>query len=180
MVEISPVDKKIPRHINKQARIISEPFKPFDQAHNMRIKPADQPGKGFLILHSQTGNFFVTNIQGVKYWIRTLEEQANDRSDNIEEDGMIPIILKFRLNERKHLPDSHGETQWDRKTDRYIPPEGLMVWDGYRWQPIQEWINIDLSLFISYDDENNPFVKDPYVTARGLRGRPLGYPLPPM
>jgi hypothetical protein len=131
--------------------------------------------KGFLILHSQTGNFFVTNIQGVKYWIRTLEEQANDRSDNIEEDGMIPIILKFRLNERKHLPDSHGETQWDRKTDRYIPPEGLMVWDGYRWQPIQEWINIDLNLFISYDDENNPFVKDPYVTARGG-----GYPLPPM
>lgn len=132
-------------------------------------------GKEFLIRHSQTGTFFVSNIQGVKYWIRTLEEQANDRSDNIEEDGLIPIVLKFRLNERKHLPDEHGETQWDRKTDRYIPAEGLWVWDGLRWQPVQEWINIDLNRFITYDDENYASVKNPYTTARGV-----GYPLPSM
>ena len=66
--------------------------------------------KPHLISNSQQGTFFVTNIEGVKHWIGVMEDQAAHRSDDIYEDGFIPVILKFNLNKNKYQPDAPLES----------------------------------------------------------------------
>lgn len=124
--------------------------------------------KPHLISNSQQGTFFVTNIEGVKHWIGVMEDQATHRSDDIYEDGFIPVILKFRLNQNKYQPDPEKETEFDRKTTRKIPPEGIMVWSGKQWLPIYEWENVNTSYFVDFednpDDSEKPFcyIRSPY------------------
>jgi hypothetical protein len=135
--------------------------------------------KPHLQRHSMSGNFFSDDIDGVKYWIITLEHQANDRSDDILEDGLIPIVLRFRLNPNKFILDPEERTSGDYYTNRIIPPQGIQMWNGFNWVPVDT--NIDLHYFVDIvdeDGENIVYVKDPYDNSVGIQGRPLGYPLP--
>lgn len=122
--------------------------------------------KPFLIRHSQTGNFFTLSLYGAREWISTLEEMANDRSDNPIEEGYIPVILKFKLNRNKQIPDRYGGEN-DRKTTSEINQNGLWVWSGRAWLPISEWDRVDVSAFM-----NGEQVRDAYAPP------PTGYPLP--
>ena len=121
-------------------------------------------------------------------------DQANHRSDDIYEDGFIPIILKFRLNQNKYQPDPAKETEFDKKTTRKIPPEGIIVWGGTQWLPIYEWENIDTAYFVEFednpdteDDEPKPlcYIRSPYekpvkpAGRVGIHSWTGGYPLPP-
>lgn len=144
--------------------------------------------KPHLVQNSSQGTFFVNNVQGVKYWISTLEDQANDKSDNIYQDGLIPIILKFKLNKNKHLIDPFGETDFDRKTKTIIPPQGILAWNAINWIPIQSFESINLNYFVEFsddpDDEHLAFIRSPYqkpinvIKKIGLNSMTGGYPLP--
>ncbi len=117
--------------------------------------------KPWLQTHSAQGNFFVTDTQNIKWWIHVLEYQASDKSDNIDEDGLIPFILRFRLNPKKHLSDKHQETPSDALTACKIPPMGIQVWDGIKWWPIAYWGNINPQNFLDSDNDNI-FVREDY------------------
>jgi hypothetical protein len=140
-------------------------YRNLDSISDDSLNYGDYGGVNFpqtwLSAHSTKGNFFVTNIQDVGHWVHTLEYHAYDKSDNVEEDGLIPIILSFRLNPNKHLPDEHGDTQSDRLTDREIPAQGIYVWDGDKWLPISYWQQINIEKFLDRD-EHGVQIKSPY------------------
>jgi hypothetical protein len=117
--------------------------------------------QGVYPIHSMSGNFFTTDINRIGFWIHSLEYSGLDQSDNIEEDGLVPIILRFRLNPKKYQPDIHGGDPSDHFTDRLIPPQGLQVWNGKQWIPINYWNNINLNDFVDRD-EYGVSVKDRY------------------
>ena len=118
--------------------------------------------KPWLQTHSLKGNFFVTDVQNIRYWVHVLEYQAADKSDHIDNDGLIPVILRFRLNPNKYIPDQHGETPSDQLTTRKIPPFGIQVWNGKQWFPIVDWNNVNPWEFLDSDNENNVFVREDY------------------
>lgn len=144
--------------------------------------------KTHLIQNSYQGTFFVTNIQGVKHWISTMEDQANHKSDNIYQDGFVPVILKFKLNRNKHLTDPYGETDFDRKTKSIIPPQGILAWNAINWIPIHDWENININYFVELSNDPNDeylaFIRSPYqkplnITNKiGINPMTGGYPLP--
>jgi len=117
--------------------------------------------QAWLSAHSSKGNFFVANIRDVGHWVHTLEYHAYDKSDNIEKDGLIPIILSFRLNSNKHISDELGDTQSDRRTTREIPAQGIYVWDSIKWLSINYWQQINLENFLTRD-EHGVQIKNPY------------------
>jgi len=108
--------------------------------------------KPFLQRNSQLGNFFTTNINQIGNWVETLEYQANDISDNIYEDGLIPIVLKFKINRNTHQPDQHSEYPDSYYTQTIIQPQGIQCWTGVNWIPISSWIRINTGNFIDYVD----------------------------
>lgn len=57
--------------------------------------------------------------------------------------GLVPVVLRFRLNVKKHLPDDKAETPHDRKTTRLIPPHGIQVWSGQDWVPLGSPVAIE-------------------------------------
>jgi hypothetical protein len=128
--------------------------------------------KPHLSSHSRSGNFFCTDIDCVKYWISTLEHAANDRSDDFYNEGYIPIVIRFRLNRNKYFQDQHGELQGNKEffTSREIPPEGIQVWSGKTWLPIENWSQINVDDFIDKSDPEYPQLENPYSR--------YGYPLP--
>lgn len=114
--------------------------------------------------HSSQGNFFCTDPSHIDWWVHVLEYQAKDKWDTDvawDEQGLVPIVLRFRLNPKKHIPDPKRETPSDHLTEKIIPPQGLQVWDGKKWWPIAYWSNVNPNVFLDRD-ENGVDIKQHY------------------
>jgi len=102
----------------------------------------------WLQQNSTQGNFFTTDISQVSQWLEILVNHAYAKTDHVEQDGLIPMILRFRLNPNKHYPDPEGYTNSDKYTDRLIPPQGIQIWDTHQWLSISYWESIDPEIFL--------------------------------
>jgi len=109
--------------------------------------------KPHLINNSQQGNFFTTNLNQVHNWIKTLDYQAQNKSDNIYEDGLFPIILKFNLNRNSFEKDQHSEYPDSYFSRRIVQPQSIFCWSGVNWIPIEQWSRLKTSYFVSYNDD---------------------------
>jgi hypothetical protein len=107
-----------------------------------------------LSKHSEQGTFFTQNINDADWWIHVLEYQAFDKYDHPDLDGMIPVIIRFRLNPKKHIPDINRETPTDHLIEKIIPPMGLQVWNSKQWLPIAYWNRIDPNAFLEGEGED--------------------------
>lgn len=113
--------------------------------------------KNHLIQNSRNGNFFTTDIKQIHNWLHVLEYQANDKSDNIYEDGLIPIILKFNINRNSFNIDQHSEYPKSYFTRKIINPQSIFCWNGSGWIPIYSWERISLDKFVDYIDEDGGY-----------------------
>lgn len=109
--------------------------------------------KPHLQNNSRLGNFFTNDINQIHNWIDTLDYQANHQSDNIFEDGLIPIILKFNINRNTHNKDQHSEYPNSYYTKKLIQPQGIQCWNGKNWIPILQWHQINLNDFVDFIDD---------------------------
>ena len=107
--------------------------------------------------HSK-GKIFLTKKDGISYWYGKAEDWANHNSDNLLDDGLIPIVLKItsKINDALKI-DLLG--QRDAVSDAFyieqkINPEDLEVWDGSKWIAITEKINPKLALEYEEDPDD--------------------------
>jgi hypothetical protein len=119
--------------------------------------------KTHLIQNSRNGNFFTPDLKQVANWVDTLTQNANDRSDDIYEDGLIPIVLKFTVNRNTFTPDQHSEYPKSYYTKKIIHPANIQVWNGSNWVSINDWGSIDLSKFVDWEDRYGYYeITNPY------------------
>ena len=110
--------------------------------------------------------FFSTNLDATHYWITYLVNTAHLYSDDVVEDGMIPIVIRFRFNRRgRWATDKHSDYgRDDYYTHKEINPYNIEWWDGKKWKNISD-DSIDIDLFFESGTEfwefkqNYPFPK---------------------
>lgn len=102
--------------------------------------------------HSK-GRIFLSEWDGVAYWMSKMEDIAHANSDFKEEDdlGWTPVVLRVDVDEidiDALQDDSIGRR--DSMADSYfleeaIPPEAIEVWTGDDWEYIED-VDIDAML----------------------------------
>ena len=98
--------------------------------------------------HAAKG-IFLTEEDGISFWMSRAEDFANSNSDNPHEDGLVPVVLKVSpsgFNDDELVEDDLGTS--DSRSEAYIWPGQigaayLQVWDGSSWVPVSEWDSID-------------------------------------
>lgn len=109
---------------------------------------------------------FLTTGEGVFFWHSRAEAFAEHNSDNILEDGMVPVVLRVlrsTIEEDNDLEldeigttDASGSESW-MLVNNIILPEDLEVWKSSRWIPIDEWDSIDPEDALDIErDEDDP------------------------
>lgn len=108
---------------------------------------------------------FLTEAEGVFFWHARAEDHAEHGSDDLLEDGVVPIVLRVDVDD---LPDEELEPDepgsHDARADAWISqgpiePDTIEAFDGQGWVPVSDWEQIDPSLGveeIDEDDEGEP------------------------
>lgn len=110
--------------------------------------------------HAARG-IFLTEPEGVFFWHARAEQHAEHGTDDLLEDGVVPIVLRV---DARNLPDeeleedeegtrdSGGHEAWI--SDGPIEPEDIEAFDGERWIPIADWEDIDPELGVEVVDQD--------------------------
>jgi 5-methylcytosine-specific restriction endonuclease McrA len=112
------------------------------------------PGSGRSIggaaydVHAAQG-IFLTEGDGISFWYGKAEDFAEHNSDNILEDGLVPVVLKIDYEGLKSDLQSDEPGTDDSRSEAYIhtgpiEPEYLEVWDGSSWIPVEDYWDIDI------------------------------------
>lgn len=105
-------------------------------------------GASALDDHARKG-IFLTELGGVFFWYSRAEEHAEHGSDDLLEDGAVPVVLRTPWgDELEDALDADEIGSNDAKAAAYIaeqPIDGadLEVFDGKRWIAIDDWEDVD-------------------------------------
>lgn len=106
------------------------------------------------------GKVFLSGPENAFFWFSMVERHAEVISDNIRQDGAVPVLLRIK-NLRRLLQDdtvAQAEHQGDSYyVRRRIPPAQLEVFNGQRWVKIDRF---------SDDEEVSEFVREHTVCQR--------------
>jgi len=121
---------------------------------------ADQPrsiGSGAYDSH-RGGRVFATEQDGVFFWYARAEEWAEHNSDDLLEDELVPVVLRFS-DGFAESEDEEGTR--DARAQAWIvseiPPEEIEVWDGEGWSTLDAELDIESALVDLNDDESDPW-----------------------
>lgn len=110
--------------------------------------------------HAKQG-IFLTVGEGVFFWHARAEDHAEHGSDDLLEDGVVPVVLRVMAEDidGKLIPDEIGTG--DAKHDAWIAsgpiePVALEVFDGEEWVSIVEnWDAVDPALGVEEFEEDD-------------------------
>ena len=137
-----------------------------------------RPGSGQSLGHGGNigrsfGNIFLTDKNGISHWYHIAERIAEDRSDNLLEDLMIPVVLRIpKTDEDKEDTSAEGYGYLDQaeyKIQDSIDPDDIEVWDGKKWVGIEQYDNInpedalDIVEEESDEEESDEFSSEPII-----------------
>lgn len=112
------------------------------------------------------GKTFLTDLSGVKFWYSKMEENAQDLSDNIIEDQMIPVVLRIDVEGLEMQTDEIGSKDSSAQsftTTLPIEPEYIDIWDGSSWVSLEDEIDLHQAITIEEDnDETLIYFKPTY------------------
>lgn len=94
--------------------------------------------------HTRRG-VFLTDADGVSFWVGRAEQWAEHRSDDLLEDELVPVVLRTP-SDRDVERDEHGTR--DANADAWIsadvPADDLEIWDGKSWVSVEEYDRLKL------------------------------------
>ena len=101
------------------------------------------------------GAIFLTEADGVFFWATRAEEWTESRSDDIEGDGLAPVLLRVEASKVERFCEDDELGSRDARSDAYrctttISPDDLEVWAGVDDEG--EWVDVDDYGEIPYDD----------------------------
>jgi hypothetical protein len=107
------------------------------------------------------GRIFLTEPDGVSFWMHRAENFAEASSDDPLEDGLVPVALRVKDEcfDNAELDVDEPGTR-DASADAWMAsgepfgPECLEVYTGKRWTPVEEYGEVDPES--AFDTEPNP------------------------
>lgn len=110
---------------------------------------------------------FLTTGEGVFFWHSRAEAFAEHNSDNVIEDGLVPIVLRVlrsTIEEDNDLEldeigtrDAAGYESW-MLVNNIILPEDLEVWNGRRWVSVEDYegsIDPEVAVDVEIDEDDD-------------------------
>jgi hypothetical protein len=133
---------------------------------NEGLTPGSKGGIGIGAYSSWSNGklFFSTCQSDLSFWLSRYEDHAADRSDDFVEDLMIPVVLRFEID--NYEIDTMGQNegrQCSFYTIQKIPPEDLEVFYNGTWSWLDE-ANLDPNLAVDPDG----YLQDSVYTPRSL------------
>lgn len=123
----------------------------------------------------KAGRLFLTETEGIGFWMGRAEEWAEHNSDNPVEDWLVPVVLRVKAPADDDLEDDEigtrdagGRSAYH--TEAAIDPDHVQVFDGEHWIPIYDFEDIDITA--AADEDGVLFDRSP------LRPNPAA--IPPM
>lgn len=96
------------------------------------------------------GGVFLSDEDGIHYWHERAEEWANNKSDDVVDDGLIPVVLRVRIDIDEECEDDEVGSSDSRheafKCFGGVEPENIEIWSGHAWLPVHDWGRVDMSL----------------------------------
>lgn len=127
-------------------------------AENGLVRHASEAiGVGCNRSHS-SGRVFLTHCDGVFFWYSRYQDHAEHRSDDVLEDGLIPVVLRLprvavthELHEDPHGVRDARHPAWFVEGE--ILPDEIEVWDGEEWIDIADWEAVDPRLAVNSEED---------------------------
>ena len=103
------------------------------------------PGSGQVFAggyagHS-TGKLFLTDLDGVSFWVSRYGEMAEHHTVHPEE-GWLPVVLEISdtsdLTLHVDAPGSKDSSAGAFYTEQIVMPDELLVWDGDDWESVDD------------------------------------------
>ncbi len=126
--------------------------------HGLVPNAPEAIGRGAYRSHSE-GRVFLTHCDGVFFWYSRYQDHADSLSDDVLEDGMVPVVIRVRRAAVRHELNEDPDGLRDAKHPAWfiegeIPPDEIEVWSGTTWEPVSGWESIDPRLAL--DTEEDP------------------------
>lgn len=118
-------------------------------------------GAPSLDSHAAQG-IFLTDPEGVFFWHGRAELHAEAGSDDVLEDGVVPVVLRVDVEDvpdDELAPDEEGTR--DASADAWIAQgpiesDDIEVFNGKKWVEIADWESVDPILGVEkYDDDDD-------------------------
>ena len=104
---------------------------------------------------------FLTDPEGVFFWHARAEDHAEHGSDDVLEDGSIPVVLRVDVDDLpdEELDEDEAGTK-DACADAWISegpvdPENIEVFDGEAWIQVTDWEELNPELGVEKVDEDD-------------------------
>ena len=134
-----------------------------------------QPKKKRSLLRAAPGNvegIYLTEYDGLPFWMSRLEEWADHDSDHPVEDGLVPVALKvFTLCKTKIDPYGSRDAMYRAVTcPHWIQPGALRVWNGKKWAKLDD--EFDISQGAQWEEDED-FEEGGYFSLIDVYNSPL-------
>lgn len=102
------------------------------------------------------GKLFSTSASGVAFWYDRMQLHAEDRSDNIYKDELVPVVIRW-MPESKYDVDEIGSEDANAEafhTNEVISPDKLEIWNGNSWVSIGNYKSINILDALDIENDN--------------------------
>lgn len=108
--------------------------------------------------HAASG-VFVTSHAGVPYWYEKAQAFANDQSDDVVADGLVPVMLRVWLDEDDLAEDEVANFEsvhaYAFISEDAIDSDDIEVWDGEAWIEIDYWEDVDPERGVDWEEDED-------------------------
>lgn len=114
-------------------------------------------GGGAYDTHAAKG-IFLSEKDGVDFWYNRAEAFAEHNSDNVYEDGFVPVVLRIDYDGLVADLQSDEIGSKDSYREAYIhngpiDPGYIEVWTGNDWIPVEDyWGEVDIELALDKEE----------------------------
>lgn len=102
--------------------------------------------------HSKNKTFF-TDYEGIAHWYWEAEQGAENQSDDVYSDAMVPVVLAFPWPQ-EFIEDEASGYESAYYTQEPIDAEEIVLWDGADWWDVQDVESVDLAQAIDFEQED--------------------------
>jgi len=114
---------------------------------------------------------FASEAEHVSYWLSKAEQWAYDRSDNLAEDGWVPVVIRFPRTDVEAIENDEIAVKEDTGEGSYkattVIPDHMQAWNGKAWVGLY-----DVDPHALVDKEGYILAQEPKLAA-AKKKRPL-------
>lgn len=128
-------------------------------ARGLVVGAARSIGAAGYDAHAARG-VFLSDADGVDHWFERAQAFGDDRSDNLLDDGLVPVVLRVWVDDPDELvPDEVANQETIHADDNWISlapiaPDAIDVWDGDAWLSVED-ADVDPELGLEWEDDDD-------------------------